>query len=62
MASIELFTMKKNAYLLLVFFCQFCPSLQFLGNDIFSSGDDRLFPIFCVKSKEELAAIGKDTW
>jgi hypothetical protein len=38
------------------------PSHQFLGNDIFSSGDERLFPVFCVQSKEELVAIGKTTW
>ena len=37
-------------------------TVQFLGNDIFSSGDERLFQIFCVKDKAELAEIGKTTW
>jgi hypothetical protein len=37
-------------------------TVQFLGNDIFSSGDARLFAQFCVNSKEELAEIGKTTW
>jgi hypothetical protein len=53
--------MKKNSFLLILSIF-FSPSYQFLGNDIFSGGDDRLLPLFCVQSKEELAAIGKTTW
>jgi hypothetical protein len=50
----------RKIFLLLFLFVS--PSLQFLGNDIFSSGDERLFEIFCVQNEEELAAIGKTTW
>ena len=54
--------LKKFSALLVVLAAAIPDSLQFVGNDIFSSGDERLFPIFCVNSKEELAAIGKTTW
>ena len=33
----------------------------FLGNDIFQTGDERLFELFCVESPEGLAEIGQQT-
>ena len=29
----------------------------FLGNDVFRSGDERLFDLFCVEDEEELLAV-----
>jgi len=55
--------MKEYYWQILALFCAlFVPSEQFLGNNIFSSGDTRLFKTFCVKTEEELEAIGKTTW
>ena len=37
------------------------PSFAFLANDVFRTGDSRLFPLFCVDNAAELVDVGVNT-
>lgn len=38
------------------------PSLGFIGNNIFHTGDQRLLDLFCTSDPGELVQVGASTW
>ncbi len=49
--------------LLIPLLCSLPLSSAFLGNDVFSTADGRLYEVFCnVQSADDLASVGSTTW